>query len=370
MRLLRLAPPVSRLTAAALFLMGLAAAAAAEPPDLVFSVKRWQGEYASRDLPGGVESTPVVGSIHSIRADGSGLQEVAELGRSTDFPTFSPDGQWIYFQSNSVGHSRVYRCRPDGGDVTMVADPSVLGAEWKDAYGYALSRDGDQMLYIVHDGSSGRIVRAAADGSRPKLVAAELGYLYMAAFDPAGTKIVCSGPVSGYRLKLIQLADGSSIDLTPNHAESFVPQFLPDGKSIIFVRRDGDIYRVDTAGSNVRRLTEGNGYVEFRLSATDRHGSTDGPRVSPDGEKVAYIAVSEGVANVCVMNADGTGKRQITHRREPCGRVRWSPDGSRLAFVSFAGKFPQLFVVDAAGGEPRQLTHLEGAVCFLEWRPN
>lgn len=368
MRLSRLDQAVPRLTAATLILAS-AAAAAAEPPDLVFSVKRWQGEYESRDIPGGVESTPAVGSIHSIRADGSDLKKVAELGRSTDFPMFSPDGRWIYFQSKSVGHSRIYRCRPDGGDVTMIADPSVIGPEWKEAYGYTLSRDDSQMLYVIHDGTSGRLVRAAADGARPQLVAPELGYLYMAAFDPAGTAIVCSGPARGYRLKLIRLADGSSADLTPKHPESFVPQFFPDGKSILFIRRDGDIYRVDATGGNLQRLTQGNGYVEFRLSAADRHGSTDGPRISPNGKEIAYIAIKEGIANVCVMNADGTDQRQTTHRREPCGRVRWSPDGNRLAFVSFDGKFPQLFVVDAVGGEPRQLTHLDGAVSFLEWRP-
>lgn len=342
---------------------------AAEPGEIVFSVKRWDGEYATRDIPGGVDSTPVVGSIYSVRSDGSDLRKVIELGRSTDYPTFSVDGHWIYFQSNSTGHSRVYRCRPDGHDVTVIADPTQLAPQWKDAYGYALSRDGSKLLYIVHDGSSGRIVVANADGSRARLVAPELGYLYMASFDPAGERIVCSGPATSYRLKLITLADDSSLDLTPIHPESFVPQFLPDGKSIIFLRRDGDIYRVDAGGRMVRRLTDGNRYVEFRLSPADQHGSTDGPQISPDGKQIALIAMREGVANVCLMNSDGTEQRQITHRKAPCGRVRFSPDGHRLTFVSFVDKYPQLFIVSADGGEPVQLTNLDGAVDFHEWRP-
>jgi Tol biopolymer transport system component len=126
---------------------------------------------------------------------------------------------------------------------------------------------------------------------------------------------------------------------------------------------------VDSDGKNLRRLTEGNRYVEFHLSEQDQHGSSDGPRISPDGAQIAFIAVKSGVPNVCVMNAYGSDQRQITFRAAPCGRVRWRPDGSELAFVSFVAKFPQLFVVPAAGGEPRQLTDLDGAVYFVEWMP-
>src|SRR5262249_32762514 len=145
-------------------------------------------------------------------------------------------------------------------------------------------------------------------------------------------------------------------------------QFTPDGKTIVFIRRDGDVYRIEADGRNLRRLTEGGSHVEFKLSAKDQHGSTDGPHVSPDGKRIAYVAVKDGGPNVCIMNLDGTKQRQLTFRKTPCGRVRWSPDGSRLAFVSFEGQYPQLFVVATKGGEPRQLTRLEGAVYFINWK--
>ena len=67
-----------------------------------------------------------------------------------------------------------------------------------------------------------------------------------------------------------------------------MPQFTPDfGKTVVFVRRDGDLYRVVQDGKNFKRLTEGNKYVEFRLSPKDTHGSTDGPDISPDGKRIA-----------------------------------------------------------------------------------
>src|SRR5262249_43375029 len=183
-------------------------------------------------------------------------------------------------------------------------------------------------LYTVHDGSTGRIALAKADGSEPRLLVPELGYTYMGALSPAADRVAFSGPARGYRLLLATLPDAKPVELTPDHPECFVPQFTPDGRTVVFVRRDGDVYRVGADGKDLRRLTEGNRYVEFRLSPKDRHGSTDGPHVCPDGRRIAYVAVKDGFPNVCVMNLAGTGRRQITFRKAPCARRRRNPSGA------------------------------------------
>ncbi len=338
-----------------------------EQGELLFSVKTWEGDYSSKDVPGGVETTPVVGAIHSVKGDGAGLKKVVGLGKASTIRSSVPMGNRL--RSNAIGRSQVYRCRPDGNDVVNLTEGDPLGKKWKDAFGYYLSADGTKMLYTVHDGSTGRVVLANADGSEPRFIAPDLGYIYMAALSPTNDRVVFSGPARGYRLQLVALPDGKPLELTPDHTDCFVPQFTPDGKTIVFVRRDGDVYRVDADGKNLQRLTEGNRYVEFKLSDKDKHGSTDGPQISPDGKQIAYLAVKDGVPNVCVMNLDGREQRQLTSRKTPCGRVRWSPDGKQIAFVSFEEKYPQLFVVAAKGGEPRQLTRLEGAVYFVNWKP-
>ncbi len=345
-------------------------------PGLVFSVKTWEGEYTSKDVPGGVETTPVTGAIYTINADCTGLRKIIQPGKNTDYPTASPDGKWVYYQSNVTGNTQIYRCKWDGSETINLAPSEQLTKqlkssgefEVKDAYGYALSPDGSKMALTVHDGKTGRVVLANADGSSPEFVNPKLGYIYMARLSPTNDRVVYSGPAKGYRLLLTTLTDGKTTELTPDHPESFVPQFTPDGKTVIFVRRDGDVYRVDADGKNFKRLTEGNRYVEFKLSPKDSHGSTDGPDISPDGKQAAFIALTDGVPNVFVVDIEGGNKRQITNRKTPCGRVRWSPDGKQLSFVSFEGKYPQLFVIQASGGEPLQLTKLEGAVYFANWR--
>lgn len=333
------------------------------------------GEYASRDVPGGVESTPTVGAIYAVNADGTGLKRVVPPGPGTDYPVASRDGEWVYYQSGVRGKTQVYRCKWDGTGAASLTRPDELTRQLRaadrftvtEAFGFALSTDGTKMVFTAHDGASGRAV--IADGAAPALVAPGLGYTYMARLSPANDRVVFSGPARGYRLLVAALPDGKPVELTPDHPGCCIPRFTPDGKAVVFVRRDGDVYRVDADGNHLRRLTEGNKYVEFGLSPKDQHGSTDGPDVSPDGKQVAFVAVKDGVPNVFVVGTDGGNRRQVTARKTPCGRVKWSPDGRHLSFVSFEGKCPQLFVVPADGGEVEQLTKLDGGVNFAHWKP-
>lgn len=104
----------------------LAAEACAAEPELVFSLKRWEGEYSTTDVPGGVKATPTLGSIHTVRADGTGLKTIVPPLAGTDYPTASPDGKWLYFQSRKDGPAQIYRCKRDGSELTAVASPEKL----------------------------------------------------------------------------------------------------------------------------------------------------------------------------------------------------------------------------------------------------
>lgn len=84
----------------------------------MFSLKTWEGENASKDVPAGVESTPTRGAISTVSADGTGLKQIVPPGDRTDYPAVGPDGRWVYFQSGAGGETQVYRCKPDGTGVT------------------------------------------------------------------------------------------------------------------------------------------------------------------------------------------------------------------------------------------------------------
>jgi hypothetical protein len=177
-------------------------ATAARGAGLLFSVRTWDGEYESRDVPGGVEATPAVGSVYAIDADGTGLKRVVAPGPGTDYPTASPDGKWVYYPAGARGRCQVYRCRWDRSAAVSLTPPDALTRQLggagrfavEEAFACGLSADGSKLVFTAHDGTSGRVVIAGAAGSAPALVAPHLGYAYMSRLSPTTDRVVFSGP--------------------------------------------------------------------------------------------------------------------------------------------------------------------------------
>jgi Tol biopolymer transport system component len=106
------------------------------------------------------------------------------------------------------------------------------------------------------------------------------------------------------------------------------------------------IYTIRPDGTGLRQLTH----------ATSRKGAMS-PAWSADGTRIAFVMDR----HIWVMNADGTGQRQLTsdegfRDRRPA----WSPDGTTIVFshcdVSFGFKaYCDLELVDADGSNERQL---------------
>ena len=143
----------------------------------------------------------------------------------------------------------------------------------------------------------------------------------------------------------------------------------PDGGRIVFTSlKDGDleIYTMNVDGSDVRRLTTTPGY-------------DGGAWWSPDGTKIIYRAwhpVDSALATyrellaqrlvrpnrmeLWVMNADGSGQRQITQLGGANFGPSWTPDGKRIIFSSNyrqprSGNF-DLFLIGLDGTGLEQIT--------------
>jgi len=345
-------------------------AQAAPPPAeplIALSLFQYEGEYESIDIPGGVESTPVQGGLFVVHPDGSGLREIINLRARDNNPRFSPDGRWLFFQSDALGVNQVFRCREDGSEPGNLTVRLGLAKEY---YGFTPSPDGSQLAVTAHDGQIARVLLMNTDGGEPRFVTPEGAHCYMAAFSPDGRALVYANVDQGYTLELLDLQSGRATPL-PTGPGCTVPQFTPDGNTLIYVKPDDeDLYALALGEGQPRKLTDGDVCSHFRLSAKDWHGSSDAPAISPDGQRIALIGLTmEGVPQVFTMALDGSDRRQLTHRPTPCGRVQWSPDGARLTFVSWVGDYVQLFIMDADGENMRQLTNLPGAVYLYDWKP-
>lgn len=97
------------------------------------------------------------------------------------------------------------------------------------------------------------------------------------------------------------------------------PRFSPDGSEIAFsswLDNRFDIFRIDSNGRNIARLTK-----DF--------GSNEDPTYSNDGQFIAFssqrvISRSKAVQNIYIMDRDGDIVGQITEKFGNCSSPRWS----------------------------------------------
>ena len=157
---------------------------------------------------------------------------------------------------------------------------------------------------------------------------------------------------------LIAVVPGSvafAEDVSPAKDQAAEEAVLEELKSVphkilyeTYVDNNWEIFVMNADGSGRRNLTN---------SANDHELY---PQASPDGTMICYLRDTEQngrtVRNVYYMNADGTGRMLVADRaRQAC----WSPDSKKIAFVKqefkrfsikdFASK--GLFFYDVATGE-------------------
>jgi Tol biopolymer transport system component len=155
-------------------------------------------------------------------------------------------------------------------------------------------------------------------------------------------------------IHMLSLQTGGSRAVTSIEGD----QFDPDGHHRLVVFRDSrsgvnvddEIYVVRSDGTHVRNLTDAPDSNEW------------GPAWSPDGTRIAFNSDREGMPQVYVMSADGTGVERLSDVEGEY--PAWSPDGTRIAFESYVGGTTpfgdpnyDVFIMDANGSNEQNLTN-------------
>jgi TolB protein len=174
--------------------------------------------------------------------------------------------------------------------------------------------------------------------------------------------------LTGYKLAVTWIVTADS---------DYVPAWSPDGKQIAFYsQRDsaGDIYLMQSDGTNVIRLTGG-----FFSS-----GKNSDPAWSPDGKQLTFVSNRNGHDEIYVMNSDGSQVRELTDSRaegkERSDNPDWSPDGHSILFTVQDGstvydaRLPapkvDIYMINVDGTDFTRLTYLEGYAIEPKWSPD
>lgn len=215
--------------------------------------------------------------------------------------------------------------------------------------------------------------------------------------------VVCLLLSSGRRARMQQATPPTPIPIV----NGSLPHVSPDGSHIAFVSNRGgveDLFVISINGTGEVQLTNTPEYespagwtrnskrVLFsvfskdtsHLFAIDRDGKNRrelggvpgrAPSLSPDGERLLYMAGTWTATRLMTSGLDGSDAQQITDGSSIAWNSRWSPDGKRIAFTGRNEPKGELavFVMNADGSGRHQVTHIppdEGGAQSPVWSPN
>ncbi len=286
----------------------------------------------------------------------SSIRQLSFEGRRAGEGYFNPDGSMLIFQSEREPGNpffQIYLMNMETGDTRRVSPGfGKTTCAW-------IHPQGSKALFAsTHEDPNARLkqeeelrLRAAGESGRYSWDYDEFFDIFES--DLEGRNLKNLTQARGYDAEGSYSPDGGLIVFSSNR-HAYTEELSPQDQSIF--ERDksylADVYIMNADGTQVRRLTHAKGY-------------DGGPFFSPNGQQIVWRRFSEdgATAEIYTMNLDGSQQREITH----LGAMSWAPyfhpSGDYLIFASNLQGFEnfELYLVDVEGkSEPVRVTFREG----------
>ena len=264
---------------------------------------------------------------------------VKEFPFLVEAPNWTPDGKWLVV--NKAG--RLYKIAPDGSTDLVEINTGTIDQCNND---HVISADGKWIALSSSDptekGWNSYVYTVPFEGGEPKKIT-PVGPSYLHGISPDGKKLAyCAfrGPDNEQDVYVMPVKGGKEVRLTDAPGLDDGPEYSMDGKYIWF-------NSVRTGRMQAWRM-KANGKEQTQMTF-DTDMNSWFPHISPDGEKVVYIAYHEYE----VAPGDHTPNQNVELRMIPAkggepktlvklfggqGTINvnsWSPDSRKFAYVSY-----------------------------------
>jgi len=172
---------------------------------------------------------------------------------------------------------------------------------------------------------------------------------------------------------------------TAHRSWEFAPfdPWSPDGKTLLFLSAEGDLWRMNPDGTGRVRLTEeGRVIPGLPLAGYGADWSADGKQIVYTSCLFENVALREALtattavnvsdlrkdADIWVMDADGGNKTRLTTGGDAWFPL-WQPGGHLVAFLSTRSGNQEVWVTDR-DGNAEQVTFSGGDVTEYVWSPD
>jgi len=300
-------------------------------------------------------------------------------------PSFSPDGQWVLFQSDG----KIRKVRLDGSAPISIAEGgSANGGDWTSRDEIIVGSDGDKRGLSKVSAAGGELAVFA----KPDSARGETDYLWPIAF-PDGKRVVFTvwtGSLASATLASVSVDGGkvSQLDLKGIRPLAVL------GRTLVYVQSDGAVMAVGLnrsgtgvdgkpvpvldpvsvdAGNNGNSgifvspggaLVTDRGGTMSQLAWIKKDGSFslitkeprtyDAPRLSPDGRKIAITAGERDKSDVWIYDLE-TGTFSRLTSTTAASSPSWSPDGTKIFYAGLGERQGYaIWSQQADGGSPAE----------------